>query len=367
MASRTASAGGCWRPVWRSTARASNARRESRATVRAVWERVRRGDQPHGARPPRAVRADRRHHLHGVGRTGRRRAPRAELRERRGDPQRVSIGLMQTLISTAREAMQATRRPRLAPPGRQLDRGRHRLHRRPGQAHGPRSPARRRRVQRRPPQASGQRREQVEAAAVSDRHRQALRPLRTLPQRCRRRALQRLTATGPVPQGPRRRRGPAARSTPTATAAESSPEVAFAERAVAEDVTPYSLGVLRDILRTSKLKRVLVSSTSRSPKDQARVMYDNCERHGAESQKGLYAAAGDKVIDVYIAAKRAGKTPDQTKLAMEEKVSELGPPRSRGTPPIRGSSTSSTSRRARSPTAMASSRRCAATHASPSS
>jgi hypothetical protein len=54
-------------------------------------------------------------------------------------------------------------------------------------------------------------------------------------------------------------------------------------------------------------------------------MYDNCERYGADAQKGLYAAAGDKVIDVYVATKQAGKTPDQTRLAMEEKIREIGP------------------------------------------
>jgi hypothetical protein len=119
---------------------------------------------------------------------------------------------------------------------------------------------------------------------------------------------------------------PAPRSSPSPGASDrDAPTVAFGEHASSDDVTSYSMGVVVDILRAAKLKRALVSSTARQPKDQARVMYDNCERHGAESQKGLYAAAGDKVIDVYVMEKRAGKAPDDVKRAMEEKIRELGP------------------------------------------
>ncbi|HKG15715.1 MAG TPA: hypothetical protein VKB12_20510 [Pyrinomonadaceae bacterium] len=39
-------------------------------------------------------------------------------------------------------------------------------------------------------------------------------------------------------------------------------------------------------------------------------MYDNLERHGVEAQKNLYADPGDKVIDVYVRSKAAGKTAD---------------------------------------------------------
>lgn len=104
-------------------------------------------------------------------------------------------------------------------------------------------------------------------------------------------------------------------------------EIAFGENAKATDVTPYSRGVLEDILRTAGLKRAVVSSTSRTPKDQARVMYNNLEVHGVEAQKKLYAPAGDRVIDVYAKAKAAGKTADQIKLDMEEKIKILGPTR----------------------------------------
>jgi hypothetical protein len=103
------------------------------------------------------------------------------------------------------------------------------------------------------------------------------------------------------------------------------PEVRFAEHANADDVTPYSLGVLKDILRAAKLKGALVSSTARTPHEQARVMYANLERYGVEAQKKLYAAAGDQVIDVYAASKKAGKKPDDIQYDMEMKIRDLGP------------------------------------------
>jgi len=122
--------------------------------------------------------------------------------------------------------------------------------------------------------------------------------------------------------------GRAAPSTSPSTAAsnrEGDPEIAFADNAKASDVTPYSLEVVRDILRRAKLQKALVSSTARTPKDQARVMFDNCERHGPEAQRKLYARAGDQVIDVYVRSKAAGKAHDAVKLDMEAKISEIGP------------------------------------------
>lgn len=101
--------------------------------------------------------------------------------------------------------------------------------------------------------------------------------------------------------------------------------IEFGQNANPADVTPYSREVLEGILRAANLKRAVVSSTSRTPKDQARVMYNNLEAHGVEAQKKLYAAAGDKVIDVYARSKAAGRTPEQIKLDMEEKIKDLGP------------------------------------------
>jgi hypothetical protein len=101
--------------------------------------------------------------------------------------------------------------------------------------------------------------------------------------------------------------------------------IKFGPKAKEADLTPYSRKVLEDILRSAELKSAEVSSTSRTPADQARVMYDNLEREGVAAQKRLYANPGDKVIDVYVKSKAAGRTPVQIKLDMEQKIRDLGP------------------------------------------
>lgn len=101
--------------------------------------------------------------------------------------------------------------------------------------------------------------------------------------------------------------------------------ISFGENARETDVTPYSRNVLEDILRKAKLKRAVISSTARTPAEQARVMFDNCEQRGAAAMKDLYAAAGDKVIDVYVASRRAGKHREDVITDMERKIRELGP------------------------------------------
>jgi hypothetical protein len=121
------------------------------------------------------------------------------------------------------------------------------------------------------------------------------------------------------------RAAPKSSPQPAASKRDADPEIAFAANATASDVTPYSLEVVKDILRAAKQQRALVSSTARTPKEQARVMFDNCEKHGADAQRKLYARAGDQVIEVYVRSKAAGKAPDAVKLDMETRIKELGP------------------------------------------
>jgi len=103
--------------------------------------------------------------------------------------------------------------------------------------------------------------------------------------------------------------------------------IKFGTNANKQDVTDFSLEVLRDILRAAGLKGALISSTARNPANQARVMYNNLVARGVAHQKKLYAAAGDAVIDVYAASKAAGKNAAQIKADMEAKIIEVGPTR----------------------------------------
>jgi hypothetical protein len=102
-------------------------------------------------------------------------------------------------------------------------------------------------------------------------------------------------------------------------------EISFGKNAKKESVTNFSLQVLEDILQKAGLTSAQVSSTARTPSEQARVMFDNIEATGVAAQKKLYAAAGDLVIDEYVKAKKAKKTPVEIKAAMEAKINAVGP------------------------------------------
>lgn len=102
-------------------------------------------------------------------------------------------------------------------------------------------------------------------------------------------------------------------------------EIKFGSKAKKENVTNFSLQVLEDILQVAGLSSAVISSTSRTPTDQARVMFNNIVSKGVAAQKKLYAAAGDAVIDEYVKAKKAKKTPTEIKAAMEAKIIEIGP------------------------------------------
>jgi hypothetical protein len=102
-------------------------------------------------------------------------------------------------------------------------------------------------------------------------------------------------------------------------------EIKFGKNAKKENVTNFSLKVLEDIMQAAGLSSALISSTARTPADQARVMFNNIEATSVLAQKKLYAAAGDSVIDEYKKAKDAKKTPIEIKAAMEAKIIAIGP------------------------------------------
>jgi hypothetical protein len=105
----------------------------------------------------------------------------------------------------------------------------------------------------------------------------------------------------------------------------TEPSIKFGPKANQAVVSVHTLGVLTEILKNASLASCLITSTSRTPADQARIMFNNIVSKGVASQKGLYAATGRQVIDEYVKAKNAGKNADQIKAAMEAKIIALGP------------------------------------------
>ena len=83
------------------------------------------------------------------------------------------------------------------------------------------------------------------------------------------------------------------------------------------------VSVLREAGEESENYRIVVTSTSRTPYDQARIMFENMDRNGVEEQKRTYRAPGREVIAVYeeLSAKNKGKR--EIVYAMEQK--SVGP------------------------------------------
>ena len=79
-------------------------------------------------------------------------------------------------------------------------------------------------------------------------------------------------------------------------------------------------------MKDTGVTSLTITSTVRTPKDQARIMYTNISKLGVEHQKALYGPNGDKAIDLYSKLKKEGKSSDEIKNAMEDLILKLGPP-----------------------------------------
>jgi hypothetical protein len=99
----------------------------------------------------------------------------------------------------------------------------------------------------------------------------------------------------------------------------------FGPNAKGSDVSDHSRGILKAVMAAAGVSSVTISSTARGPLDQARVMFDNIVKTSVAAQKSLYGPFGDMVIDVFVAARNAGKNRDDTIAAMEAKIIEIGP------------------------------------------
>lgn len=90
-------------------------------------------------------------------------------------------------------------------------------------------------------------------------------------------------------------------------------------------VSDYSKGILKDLMKNTGIAKFIITSTARSSYDQARIMFDNIEKHSVEHQKKLYGSSGDKVIDVYVEAKKQNKNRTETIVLMKAKIDAIGP------------------------------------------
>jgi Domain of unknown function (DUF4157)/Lipase (class 3) len=85
---------------------------------------------------------------------------------------------------------------------------------------------------------------------------------------------------------------------------------------------PYTRGVLEDIMRKAGVSSCTITSTTRTPHDQARIFYMQLI---GELQSAAYAAPGEAVKAVGQKAIQDGKTRDQAIAAMEAKILTFDP------------------------------------------
>lgn len=90
-------------------------------------------------------------------------------------------------------------------------------------------------------------------------------------------------------------------------------------------MTAKAITTLKEICSRACISSVKVTSTARTAKDQARIMYDMIKAKGAKYAKTLYGANGDKVVEVYEGAVKKKLSADDTKKEMLAKINELGP------------------------------------------
>ncbi|HKE76985.1 MAG TPA: M15 family metallopeptidase [Acidimicrobiales bacterium] len=121
--------------------------------------------------------------------------------------------------------------------------------------------------------------------------------------------------------------GPSPPSQSAGSAAKGATDVtiSWGSNAKRDAVADTSLAILKDVLRAAGLSSATITSTARNATDQARAMYQNLVGQGVAKQKKLYGPAGDKVIDVFVALRDEGRSPQEIKDGMRDEIVAIGP------------------------------------------
>jgi hypothetical protein len=124
---------------------------------------------------------------------------------------------------------------------------------------------------------------------------------------------------------------------PTRVAALADVQVNFGANADANSLSATTIDIVKDSLRAAGARTATITSTARTPADQARAMFQNLTNparsvaQNVANQLALYAAAGDAVINVFV-AQTQGMTREQIlansatiRAAMVAEINNQGP------------------------------------------
>lgn len=85
-------------------------------------------------------------------------------------------------------------------------------------------------------------------------------------------------------------------------------------------VSTYAINVVKIALKECGMNNAVITSTLRTPEDQAEIMYKNAKINLAK-QRSLYGKNGDDVLDIY--AENIKESKDVAVKLMKEKIEEL--------------------------------------------
>ncbi|MDV5291440.1 LysM peptidoglycan-binding domain-containing protein [Klebsiella michiganensis] len=89
-------------------------------------------------------------------------------------------------------------------------------------------------------------------------------------------------------------------------------------------VTNHSLDIMKGIMKSAGVHKIMITSTLRTAEKQVDAMYMNMKNKGIQSQLDYYAAAGREVVQAAIAVGSIDKSKEnQVKKAMVDKVNSL--------------------------------------------
>lgn len=105
-----------------------------------------------------------------------------------------------------------------------------------------------------------------------------------------------------------------------------TPVIKYAATARPDSLSPYTIQVLVDFLRSAHYPGCTITSTQRTPHDQARAMYQLLiGPSGVPHARKLYRLPGQQVVDVFADAHAAGMSMETTIALMAKRIAEVGP------------------------------------------
>ena len=81
-------------------------------------------------------------------------------------------------------------------------------------------------------------------------------------------------------------------------------------------ISDKSMRILKEMLFALGIERAIITSTQRTPEQQAKIMYNNLE----DGAKSIYKPIGQTVVDVYKTSKKAGKNRSEIISDMTAKI-----------------------------------------------